>query len=332
VPPHVFAVDSERLRYAQFARRGTAGTLAALGAGGLELLEYHEEPLPAELFLRGPLGGGARDPAALRAAVATLVARVATGVERASLVLPETWLRLVASEVGELPRQSDKRDEILRWKLKRLVPFRVDDLRLGHLEVPSLPGQEEPFRILIGLANEVLVSQLEDSFAAAGVHLGQVANSGLSVLAGVRSLLGDGLCAVLAVEDRGYTLVVAAGGQPLLHRHKAGVSAANDATQPPAGPPAAALPGAALPAHDVVRELRLTRTFLAEQLPDAALERVLLVAPEAVESAWLQATREAFGAVVESLRREQVGFRREGPPVPWRDLLPMLGAAGQEFA
>ena len=31
-------------------------------------------------------------------------------------------------ETAELPKAAQLRDEVLRWKLKRLVPFRVEDL------------------------------------------------------------------------------------------------------------------------------------------------------------------------------------------------------------
>ena len=52
--------------------------------------------------------------------------------------------------------------------LKRLVPFRVDELRIGAQEVEPLPNQpaEEPERLLLGFAVDQLLTQVEDAFAA----------------------------------------------------------------------------------------------------------------------------------------------------------------------
>lgn len=315
VPPHAFAVEPERLRYVLVGRGGGRGAASqALGASrGVD--EYHEEPLASELFAKSALGGPVRDNDGLRAAVERLVGRIATPVRHASLVVPESWFRLVFTEVSELPRVADRRDEVLRWKLRRLVPFRLDEIRLGHLEVQAIANQEEPVRVLLGFGAEALLTQLEEAFAAAGVTLGQIAQPALAALAAARPSLGDGVTALLQVEGHGTTLVAARDGIPLLHRHRAARL----------GDPAPA------PDELALRELRLVRTYLADHLPEQPLRRVLLVAPEGAESSWQLAVREALEAPVEVATRENLGLRQGGPPVPWRDLLPLIGAASEVF-
>ena len=308
VAPHVFALDDERLRYGQFVR----------DRHGFRLRGYRETALPREPFQRGPLGGPPRDPAAFRELVAALVGSIPGGVKDASLVLPDAWLRVTFSESGELPKSADALDEVLRWKLRRLVPFRVDELRIGATEVSPIPGQEEPRRLLLGFAVDQLLAQVEDAFLAAGVRIGQVTNASLSLLAAVAPVSAGSFAALVMVGAEGYTLIFAHGEQPVLHRYKGFTSTLPEAAR----------------ASFVGRDLKLTRNFLDEHFPGSALGQVLLLAAPELEPAWLDQLEEGLGSPAASLDgRHLPPLRAEEADVPaWRDLAPMLGAARQEMA
>ncbi|HYO16725.1 MAG TPA: hypothetical protein VE685_26305 [Thermoanaerobaculia bacterium] len=307
-PPHVFLLDGERLRYAQFPR----------DRHGFRVRAWREAPLGRDPFQHGILGGPLRDPAAFQTLVASLVQQIPGGVRDASLVVPDTWLRVTFAESGDLPKAADARDEVLRWKLRRLVPFRVDDLRINAAEVEPLPGQAEPRRLLLGFAIEQLLAQVEEAFAASGVRLGHVSNISLSLLSAVQGLAGDGIAALVVVGDEGYTLIFARGGEPVLHRYK-GFSGT--------------LPEEAR-AGFVGRDLRLTRNFLDEHYPGSALGPALLVAPPEQEPAWIDRLEEGLGAPAAPLDgRHLPPLRAEDGTIPaWRDLAPMLGAARREVA
>jgi len=308
VPPHVFALDGERLRYGQFVR----------DRHGFRLRNFRQAALPRDPFQHGLLGGPLRDPAAFRELVAGLVKGVPGGVREASLVLPDTWLRVTFSESGDLPKGGDALDEVLRWKLKRLVPFRVDDLRVSAAEVAPLPGQEEPRRLLLGFAVEMLLAQVEEAFAAAGVRLGQVSNVSLSLLAATDPPPGGVFAALMVVEDEGYTLVFSRGGEPVLHRYKGFAGALPEASR----------------GNFVGRDLKLTRNFLDEHYPGATLGPVLLLAPPEAEPTWLDRLEQGLGTPAAPLDgRLLPPLRAEDSGVPpWRDLAPMLGAARREVA
>ena len=311
VPPHVFALDGERLRYGQFTR----------DRHGFRLRAFREAALPRDPFQHGPLGGPPRDPAAFRQLVAGLVKSIPGGVRDASLVLPDTWLRVNFSESGELPKTADALDEVLRWKLRRLVPFRVDDLRVGATEVSPISGQEEPRRLLLGFASEQLLAQVEDAFSAAGVRLGQITNASLALLSAVAppTLTSSGSFAALVLAGgEGYTLIFARGGEPVLHRYKAFTGTLPEGSR----------------TSFVARDLKLTRNFLDEHFPGAALGPVLLLAPPELEPVWLDRLEEGLGTPAAPLDgRHLPPLRAEEAAVPaWRDLAPMLGAARQEVA
>ena len=307
-PPHVFALDGGRLRYGQFAR----------DRHGFRLRVFREAALPRDPFQHGLLGGPLRDPAAFRELVGGLVKNIPGGVRDASLVLPDAWLRVTFTESGDLPDTSEAMDEVLRWKLKRLVPFRVDELRVGATEVSPLPGQAEPRRLLLGFAIEQLLVQIEEAFTAAGVRLGQVSNASLSLLSALPPAPAGSFAALVLVEEEGYTLIFARGGEPVLHRYKGFTGNLPEGSR----------------TNFVARDLKLTRNFIDEHFPGSGFGPVLLLAPPEHEPAWLDRLEEGFGVPASPLDgRHLPPLRAEdaGTPV-WRDLAPMLGAARQEIA
>jgi hypothetical protein len=307
-PPHVFALDGERLRYGQFAN----------DRHGFRLRAFREAALPRDPFQHGPLGGPLRDPAAFRALVAGMVKAIPGGAREASLVLPDTWLRVTFSESGDLPRDASALEDVLRWKLKRLVPFRVDELRVNATEVSPIPGQEEPRRLLLGFAVEQLLAQIEDGFAAAGVRIGQISNASLSLLAAVAPSVAGAFSALVLVGDEGYTLIFSRGGEPVLHRYKGFTGNLPEASR----------------AAFVGRDLKLTRNFLDEHFPGSAIGSVLLLSPPELEPTWLDRLEEGLGAPAAPVDgRHLPPLRAEEASVPpWRSLAPMLGAARQEVA
>jgi type IV pilus assembly protein PilM len=298
-------VSAGQLRYGSFGGEPDA----------LRFHEYHSVELSPELFQPGLLGGTARDGEALKARVAALCERLSAPAPEAALVLPDAWLRLAFTESGELPPKPADREEVLRFKLKRLVPYRVEDLRVSAVEVEPLPAQEEPRRLLLAFGLEALFAQWEETFAALGVRLGQITNHSLALVrvapAGGTQL--EGL--VLAAED-GYSLVFARGGQPVLQRFKAF---------------SAELPAQAR-GEQVVRELRLTISFLAEQLPGMPLGTVLLWAPPHLQELWRRWSEAGLGRAATVLERQHLPVDDGDLPAVWHEAVPLLGAVAMEVA
>jgi len=307
-PPHAFSLDVRRLRYGQFVR----------DRHGFRLRNWRQAAVPPDSFHSGLLGGPLRDPAAFTAFVGNLI-QANSGIRDASLVVPDAWLRVSFSEITDVPRQAEPRDEVLRWKLRRLVPFRVDELRVSAAEVEPLPVQEEPRRLLLGFGVEQLLAQVEDAFAAHHVRIGRITSSSLALLSAVELPAGDGFSAVVQVEPEGYTLIFARGGEPVLHRYKPFTGGMPEGSQ----------------VGFVTRDLKLTRNFLDENFPGSALGPVLLLAPPEVEQEWMERLREGLGdsPVTPIDGRSLPSLRSEDPVAPpWREIAPMLGAVRQEVA
>ncbi len=258
-PPHVFSLDGRELRYGCFRH----------SPQGVVYEESRSLPLAEDLFDDGPLGAPLREPFQLHPVVEDLVRGFETLIKSASLVIPDTWLRLIFTEIAELPRKSQAREEMLRWKLKRLVPFRVEDLRISATPVTPFPTQDEPMRVLIAFAIELLISQIEQAFAAAGIEIGRIVNTTLAVAASLEQGVGpDDLSGLVIVHPDAYTLSFYHRGEPLIYRYKA-------------------TGGAAVTSSTVRRDLHLTTSFLHQHFPQTPLARLFLAAPLEEEERWL---------------------------------------------
>ena len=307
MPPAVFALDGTRLAYASFRRE----------PGGYSVRESQSASIAPGTFADGSLGGPLGNPEALETAIETLIARLATVPNRASLVLPDAWMRGLVAELGSLPEAPALRQEVLRFRLKRLVPFRVEELRVEATPIESISAQEDPIRALLVFAAESVCGALERGFAAHGVRLGQITNSSLARLEALaRAGRLEAPTALASVERGGFTLVFARGGAPVLWRQKAFTDELGDLDR-------AALLGT---------ELRLTHTFLEERLGGQAPSAVYLSAPKAVEEYWTEILADGLERPVLSLAAAHLPLAGELPQSSAGELAALVGGAAREVA
>jgi hypothetical protein len=307
VPPHAFTITGDRLLGASFRRE----------AGRFGLVERHAVALPAGALPAGALGGPVADGGLLAAAVGELVGRFAKPPGRASLVLPDAWARGLVVELGALPERADLRTEILRFRLKKLVPFRVEELRVVAVPIASVAGQEDPVRALALYASEALCAGLESAFAASGVHLGQIVGASLARLAALAH--GGrlaGLVALASVEPAGFTLVFARDGEPVVWRQKSFAEGEEGETRAP----------------QLAAELRLTRTFLAERLGVPHVDAVVLAAPDDVRATWSAALSDGLGRPVATLAADWLPLVAETSAAGEAGLATLVGAVCREVA
>ena len=300
VPPHVFQLDAAELRYGSFPRRN----------GGLGIGPLLRAGIAADTFGNGPLGGPLREASALDRALDEILTGAGGGVTEASLVVPDRWLRLLFVEMEEVPRRS--REEVLRWKLKGLVPFRVEDLRLQGIEVGA-GDAGEPTKVLLAFAVDQLLGEVEDAFGRHGVRIGQIASRSLSLMTRLAER-GDGVI-VVQVEEAGYSTFFLSAHRPVLFRYRA----------------VALDPWSAATEDDVRRDFRIIKSFLDESLPGVRFGAALLCAPEAAEAGWSRLVEGCFGAPARCLGGDDFAVSEVPGDVGWSWLAPMVAAASREI-
>lgn len=302
LPPEVFWLTATELRFARF-ERGRKGQ-------GLILAELQSVGIPSRAFAEGPLGGRLSMPEAVTQALASLLERVARPVREGSLVLPDTWVRQLLLEFESLPPREPGRSDAIRFRLKKIVPYRLEDLRIGKRRLPRLPGSRgEPW--LIGLASEPLLSELERIFRDSGVRLGQILGAGAAAAVALLAPAGEREAGVLWVEPEGMSFVLAREGVPVLWRQK--------------------LFSPELASQDLgellLQELRLTRTHLAERFGSANLAWVGLLAPAEVVPFWQAVLESGLGAPVRHVQFVDLGLEGNLYGISAVGMTPLVGAA-----
>ncbi|MGQ9496291.1 MAG: hypothetical protein ACUVRY_08605 [Thermoanaerobaculaceae bacterium] len=177
---------------------------------GLERLE--SRAVAADCFQVGPVGLLQVKVERLKATLESLKASLGEWPKKASLVVPDAWLRTVLLELEALPRRREEAEEVIRWRLKKLLPCRPEEVRLDY--VPSMTNS----RVLVAFGLDKPLSLLEEAFASMGCHLGSLEPVSVAVAAVLPSNSRPFL--LFSTFDAAMAAVVVAAGQVQLTRLK----------------------------------------------------------------------------------------------------------------
>ena len=146
---------------------------------GLAVLEAHgSRPMPEHVTessnLRVSLGALEETTRKAR----ELFESTGTRPGRVSLVLPDNLARVSLMSFPERPPSRRHLDEMIRFKLRKSVPFRLEEAAISYQVLPS-HGTE--MQILVALMLRSVVEQFEQVFEAVGARPGRVDLSTLAL-------------------------------------------------------------------------------------------------------------------------------------------------------
>ena len=127
---------------------------------------------------------------------------------RAALILPDYAVRVTVLDFDSFPSDAREQLSLIRFRLKRSVPFDVDSAALGFFPQPSRGGGKQ-LDVAVAVAPMEIVARYEAPFRLAGFHTGWVTTSALAALelvpaTGLQVLAKrTGRVLSLAVSDRG---------------------------------------------------------------------------------------------------------------------------------
>lgn len=125
---------------------------------------------PDGLFELGAAGLQSVDVRRLTDILTSLQEKISGG-RRVGVVLPSLWVRSFLMEAEEVPRRRADLQEVLRWRLKKLLPVSPADLRIAA-SVQSIDGDHK--QVLCSAVPERAMAQLESAFDGAGISPGLV--------------------------------------------------------------------------------------------------------------------------------------------------------------
>lgn len=178
-PPLACEIAPGYVAAARWTRRGTS------------LDGFAVEPLPDGAILPSAVETNLIDAAAVRAAVARAFSRLHAKGQDVALFLPDPVIRVFVLHFDEFPRAASEAVPMLRWKLKKSVPFEAEETLVSYMRQAP---REEGVDIVTGLARLRIVREYEQLAESAGMSPGVVMSSTLAAL----PLLDDGRPTLLA--------------------------------------------------------------------------------------------------------------------------------------
>jgi hypothetical protein len=145
---------------------------------------YAVEALPAGTLTPSAVETNILNSAAAKTAVTNVCERLRARDEEVALFLPDTVIRVFVQHFEDFPRSAAEAEPMLRWKLKKSVPFEADETLISFMrQAPRESGVD----VVTALARLRIVREYESLVEGIGLHPGVVMSSSLAAI----SLLED---------------------------------------------------------------------------------------------------------------------------------------------
>jgi type IV pilus assembly protein PilM len=146
---------------------------------------YAFEPLPPGALLPGIGEPNFRSAEVVTAAIRKALDQVSPRIRSVTIVIPDTVVRVFVLEFDSLPAKPLEAYPVLRFRLRKMVPFDVEHAGLSY---QVLVEKKEETRVLAALLPGPVLAEYEGAVRAAGYEPGAVLPSSLAAMATIDSL------------------------------------------------------------------------------------------------------------------------------------------------
>lgn len=206
-PPDVLVFDIDSIIAARFDRGRSNPQLVNARQYRLETGTFVSGPVTPILSRREPLLETAR--------------RIATDTSKGgkvSVLLPDSWFRINILEFPSLPENRSEAQEMIRWSLKRTLPIKPEEMRLGYEILQKSPQT----KVLAVAALEKTLAEIEAVFLEAGLEIILIEPEGINLWNAVAvretATLNDRIFFYVRKTD--FTTILFRGNAPLFIRSR----------------------------------------------------------------------------------------------------------------
>jgi len=165
-PGLVIEVSPERVAAARFTRTGSLDGFAV-------------ETLPPGAVVPSAIETNLLNLAPVKMAVSNLAGTMKMKDEDAALLAPDPVIRVFVQHFDDFPRTAEEAIPMLRWKLKKSVPFEVDETLLSYMrQQPRGEGVD----VVTAIARLRIIKEYESLLEPIGVRPGVVLSSTLAAI------------------------------------------------------------------------------------------------------------------------------------------------------
>jgi type IV pilus assembly protein PilM len=184
-PPLALEICQDRVAAARWTR-----------TGGLD--SFAVEDLPEGALMPSAVETNIVNPVVVKSAMASVMARLRAKDEDVALLLPDPVIRVFVQHFEQFPRSPQEAEPMLRWKLKKSVPFEADETVISYMRQAP---REDGVDVVTALARLRIVREYEALAEGAGLYPGVV--------------LSSSLAAITLLDDRQPTLLARVSGLAL---------------------------------------------------------------------------------------------------------------------
>lgn len=215
----IFPSDIDALRPRLACEITPAGVLAACPGSVAEIgqaqdVVTHFSPLRMGVLLPGLKSPAMLDRAAVSAAIGQALEPIAERSKKVTVIVPDASVRVLLLDFDTLPAKPADILPILRFRLKKLVHFDVDDAAISWQVLPK-NTDETLLRTVVAVMPAAIRAEYEDAVREAGYEPGAVLSSSLAALAAVQ---GDDPALMVNRNANCVTTAIVRGPQLLLFR------------------------------------------------------------------------------------------------------------------
>lgn len=137
--------------------------------------------------------------------------------KKVTVIVPDAAVRVLLLDFDTLPSKQADVLPILRFRLRKLVPFEVEDAAVSYqvLDTPRESGNESLVRVAVAVMPSAIREEYEDAVREAGYEPGSVLSSSLAALA---ALPNEGAVLLVNRNANSVTTAISKGNDLLLFR------------------------------------------------------------------------------------------------------------------
>ena len=167
-PPLAMEIAADRISMVRWSRKGALEKLAT-------------EPLPPGALLPSAVETNLANVPAVQAALASVCQQLETREDDdVALLLPDPVIRVFVQHFEQFPSSREEALQLLRWKLKKSVPFDAEEMSLSYTRQAH---QDAGVSVVTALARLSVVREYEDAVKTSKLRPGVVLSSSIAAMA-----------------------------------------------------------------------------------------------------------------------------------------------------
>jgi type IV pilus assembly protein PilM len=181
-PPVAVEICQDRIAAARWTR-----------TGGLD--SFAVQDLPASALMPSAVETNIASPVVVKSALTSVLTRLRAKDEDVALLVPDPVIRVFVQHFEQFPRSPQEAEPMLRWKLKKSVPFEADETVISYMRQAP---REDGVDVVTALARLRIIREYEALLEGASLYPGVV--------------LSSSLAAITLLDDRHPTLLARVSG------------------------------------------------------------------------------------------------------------------------